>query len=311
MTGDAILETDPNAGGPRWVLEGAVLNQVSQDIEFEHDRLELIIRATPPEGIGWGSRGWSVSPWGGEVGTEFWHQFDRAGDFEVDVAYGGSWDAIPTGAEDMIVDLEPPERLRPPFAVSRWIVEDVETVRASPVEVLATVELRRVGPREDVYPDDVVEGDPHEDTHTAWSYDGWGETPWGGFGTYSWSIDLARGSLELRDRFVGRPERSSGAAGEQIELPLALDHDQAAAVADSLGRMDGLVEHAVPGGDDLVVDETVDGNQTIELTVPVDVPDVDDLESGMYYVRDWSIQSLGGHQSERPWLATLALTRAK
>lgn len=60
-----------------------------------------------------------------------------------------------------------------------------------------------------------------------------------------------------------------------------------------------------------MVDETPDNNQTLELTVPVDVPDVDDLESGTYFVRGWSIQSLGIHGSERPWLATLALTGAE
>lgn len=305
----STLPTDVDGGGPRWLLEDAVLGQVEAEMSLTYDSLELTARASPPEGVGWGTGAWGSGPWGGEVGAEFWRQWDRAGDFELEDAFGGSWSAIATGTDDLRVTLKPPERFRPPFAVAEYMVDGVETVRESPEEVVVEVELVRTGPRENAFGDDVTVGEPHPDTHTGWGYSGWGTTPWSGYGTYSWQISMAHGNIELRDKFVGRPERASGVAGEEVAIELAVGDEQAAAIADSLGRVDGVVEHSVPGGDDLLRDATPDDNQTIELEPPIDIEDVDDLEQGTYFVRDWQIEPLGSHLSERPWRVELELTR--
>lgn len=307
------MSATDNSARERWLVDEAVLGEVDQDVTIEYQTLELTVRASPPSGLGWGNGPWSSSVWSGEVGSRFWRRFERGGDVDVDVGFAGDFDVIVTGPDpdEVIVELDPPDRLRPPLDVAEYVVTDVETERVAPDEVIVEAELTRREPRRDVYGPDVVEGEPDETTHTGWSELSWSEGPWSGYGSYAWRFDLENGEIWANDEDVGRPARSADSAGESIELDIAITDGDAAAIADSLGYPDGVVEHSVPDGADVLVDESPDGRQTIYVEPPVDVDGVDDIEEGEYVVREWSIETLGGELSLRPWIASVELTKAE
>ena len=225
---------------------------------------------------------------------------ERAGDIDVQPAYGGRFRAFRRG-DARSVTVAPPAAQSPPFADSEWFVSafSVDRVGADRSEVGLT--LQRPSPRGDEFSfsgADLVPADA-----------GFGLD----FGTDFGAGDIDRvatidlqggdkGSLGLTQQQVGRPAETETPTGTKVDWPVVLTAEQAAAFADAVGTPGAVVERSVPDGESVTVDSSA-GRQTIIVDVQ---RSGGGLPAGAWAVADWTLTAQQP-TGVRRWRASLSL----
>lgn len=196
---------------------------------------------------------------------------DRAGDLTIETGFGGAFRTLARGEQvDVIVD--PAASESPPIATSDWYVDGFSAEQLSPQRHEVSLDLQRPQNRRDEF------SLSNADVQTA-----------AGPPTLSLSLQNGAGLLvELGPDQVGQHNRDGSPAGAQIDLPLLVSPEQAAAVVDAAGFPAGVSERTIPDGDSTLVDES-GGRQTVGVTSAAGVP----LADGDFLIVDWGLERAG------------------
>ncbi|OVE83188.1 hypothetical protein [Natronolimnobius baerhuensis] len=207
-------------------------------------------------------------------GLEYWRQYDRAGDVQVEVGFGGTFQAVDRGGRDDALELQPPFRQTPPFDEAEFYVTNYSEAQLSSELFEIEFEFQRSEPRSGVF--DVVDrsGEP-------------------------WVFDFDRGTIALEERRVSRIDRDGGPTGGDTSIEVLLTDLEAAALADVAGVPDAVVDREVPDGPGFAED-TSGGRHTVAITSPDGAP----LE-GDWVIRNWSLAM--HNRSDERWLVELQL----
>lgn len=245
---------------------------------------------------------------------------ERAGDLDVQTAYGGQFRAFGRG-EASTITVSPPADQSPPFATSEWYVSafDVEAVAADRSEV--RVDLQRPTPRDDAFAiadEALVPSQSGLGRNFGTDFGGAtrvaGDAGFGndfgvdfGVGDVDLAVSIGlrggdAGSLGLEARQVGRATESEAATGTEYELPVMLTDEQAAAFADAAGTPAAIVDRSIPDGDSFAVDSS-GGRQTVVVDVQSDGLGP---PSGTWGVADWQLTEQQPTGTRR-WRASLSL----
>lgn len=207
-----------------------------------------------------------------------WRSFDRAGDYQIEMDYGGSWRVTDRNATDPI-QIVPDNTEAPPLTGDTYHIESYSESQVAPDRFRVTLTGQRDTPRGDAY-SPVTES--------------------GG----DWALDFADGgSLALDGRQVGQITQRGTRAGGDYSVPLTLTPAQAAALMDTVSYPDAVVDRAVSDGDNFVVDTHPSDAQTVTISGPSTAT----LSDGTYAIRDWQV-TRAGFDDTRAWRVGLTLT---
>ncbi|OYR79322.1 hypothetical protein DJ84_18380 [Halorubrum ezzemoulense] len=217
----------------------------------------------------------------------YWRQYDHAGDYTVEQGYGGDFTVIDRSGETESLVVDPDASHSPPIPPSEeFLVESYDEEQLSPSRHRVTLGLHRKDPRLDVF--DVLDELESGQLPTSVEHDGW-------------ILDLEESTLQLSEAQVAPSTASGSPIGSEVTLPVRLDDDQAAAIADTAGLPGAVTERSVPDGDNYLVDDS-DGRHTAMINPPAGAS----LVAGRYIVRRWEL-TFRTQNPDRRWGLSLGL----
>jgi hypothetical protein len=202
-------------------------------------------------------------------------QFDRTGDFSVISQFGGGFRVEGDGGAQTLT-LDPPTAWKPPVPQTEAFIQSYNEQQISPVRFEVSLSLQLPENR----------------------------TPQ--FGTVNNSggvleISTFRGDISLSASEISQIAQSGSTVGGTIDLSIRVTTEEAAALADSLGFPDGIVQREVSDGQDLIQDTSPDNRQTVDITADPDAK----IDSETFAVTNWTLSRV--RRGEPKWLFDLQL----
>lgn len=211
-----------------------------------------------------------------DANIDYWRQFDRVGDYNVNQEFGGGWQLVDDAGRLETVTLSPRNDMQPPLDKIEGYIESYTEEQNTATRYSIDITIQRLSERTNVYPAPSQSGQP-------------------------WTLSFAHGDIALETKQVLQTGQRGTTSGGQWTLSLRLSDSQAGAIIDSAGVPNAVVSRNV--GDE--TDFNVDSSSNDRQTVTINGPDGASIPDGTYLIDTWNC--IKPAYGDWPWQIDLTL----